>query len=458
MKFQCPKCSTNFVVADVKLPSANVFRFTCKKCSHRMRLRRVDADAVELLGDVQGTESLSPDFSDDEVWYAMIGGTQQGPFTREHIGDLITRGETRADVFVWAAPMPEWQRANELEEFGPWTSGTGAVVASSRNEPELEMPSSEFSDAYDMQNEEDGEHAERAESTASFLASAFSKQSKRDGEANADSAAWEKSGNTPHEDDFGTGAGEQTRQFFQTAGLYKRRRMHRVAAIVGICVSVLLTLLIVADVTGVIAIPGFGYVYEIAGREDPNVERAVERVQEKLSRPDLDPEKRKQLQAQLLGIKKRVPGATPVAAVTSGIEKEKIIENDARKLAVSVYSDQDKQPAALALPSPEELEVPNLPEGLTAEAIYKVISDNNRSMSLCLAEAMRKGESLKGRMDVELTIDAKGRVTEATIKDPDYARSSFGSCTVRRVLNWRFPRFDGDPVTVVFPYVLSAGM
>ena len=46
----------------------------------------------------------------------------------------------------------------------------------------------------------------------------------------------------------------------------------------------------------------------------------------------------------------------------------------------------------------------------------------------------------------------------AAINTDKYKSSSMGQCTVKRVQTWKFPRFNGDPVTVVFPYVLTLGL
>jgi TonB family protein len=95
---------------------------------------------------------------------------------------------------------------------------------------------------------------------------------------------------------------------------------------------------------------------------------------------------------------------------------------------------------------------------LTQDAIFKVINDNNRSMSLCYGEAARKGEKLRGKMEVQITIDHGGNVTEVSIETAKFSGTTMGDCTMRRVKNWKFPKFSGEAVTVVFPYVLSSSL
>ena len=82
-----------------------------------------------------------------------------------------------------------------------------------------------------------------------------------------------------------------------------------------------------------------------------------------------------------------------------------------------------------------------------------MIVDNNRAMNLCYAEAVRKGELPKGKMEVEITIGASGSVTQVNIDSPGFQDSAMADCTIRRVKNWKFPKFNGSPVPVSFPLI-----
>jgi hypothetical protein len=69
---------------------------------------------------------------------------------------------------------------------------------------------------------------------------------------------------------------------------------------------------------------------------------------------------------------------------------------------------------------------------------------------------MKAGEKLSGKMEVEMSIAANGVVRSATIGTARFSGTTIGNCTVTTVKRWKFPRFNGEPVTVIFPYVLSA--
>ena len=269
--------------------------------------------------------------------------------------------------------------------------------------------------------------------------------------------------------------GESTRVYMATAGIYKKRRNNRIAAVIATVVVLLIAGFIVMDQQGLIVLPGMGAVYDVAGVEDPNVDRALQRTEGKLSEEDLDPKKRAQLEslrrrlldrsaetAQAKGGKKKAdaPKVTGTTTADPTTDKEGVKENAAtgteeHNMAEQLFGDTRKQETGLTLAKPENIQTPNLPEGITPEAIYKVVADNNTSMKLCYAEASRKSEKLAGKMEVQMTIAPTGDVSAADITTPQFKNSTMGTCTVKRVKTWKFPRFNGDPVTVQFPYVLQ---
>lgn len=269
--------------------------------------------------------------------------------------------------------------------------------------------------------------------------------------------------------------GEETRVFMATAGIYRRRRQQNMASVAAAVVALALTTFIVMDVTGYIVLPGMGAFYDYAGMVDPNIDRAVERVQEKLQDEKLTEqerlaleERRKALQAALLGGTEEEPQGRRESrrgkrqkrkrpTAETGIEEKETLNDTERSIAMDIFSDDRKQDTRIQLADPSAIRTPNLPKGLTQKAIYEVIVENNRSMKLCVTEALRKGEKISGKMEVQLTIGATGAVSDVQILTGRFRNSTIGSCAVKRVGSWRFPRFNGEPVAVVFPYVLSAG-
>ena len=137
------------------------------------------------------------------------------------------------------------------------------------------------------------------------------------------------------------------------------------------------------------------------------------------------------------------------------VQKKRPVQGD--DLLTDLFGDTRKQESKMALQQPEAIQSAHLPEGLTAESVLDVISNNSLSIKLCLDQAMRKGEKPKGRLDIKVTIAPTGAVQDVAITTPRFNHSTMARCTKKRIRQWRFPPFEGDPIPVEFPYVLSAG-
>lgn len=47
-------------------------------------------------------------------WFVAAGDKQEGPYSEDEFRDLIARGNVRADTYVWADGMPDWQYAGDI--------------------------------------------------------------------------------------------------------------------------------------------------------------------------------------------------------------------------------------------------------------------------------------------------------------------------------------------------------
>lgn len=300
----------------------------------------------------------------------------------------------------------------------------------------------------------------QAVSRGGFARKTGSHDSPEDGDLDPNLMKPLRMGVNPDQSYIKAAPGEATRVFMATAGIFDRQRKNRIAAVVGSLVFCLVAGTVTLDLMGYIEIPGFGLFYSVTGFEDPNLDRAVKRVEDKLVDSNMNQEERLRLRQQLMGLNKKRKVSGPRVnlkpVVQQGIEDTSSLTKTEKDLATSIFTDRRKKRQKIKLAKPEDISTPNLPDGLTAASIYKVISDNNRSMTLCLTEAMRKGEMPRGKMEVTLTIAANGGVTQVTIAG--FENSPMAECTIRRVKTWKFPKFNGTPVPVSFPYVLSAGL
>lgn len=56
-------------------------------------------------------------------WFVAVGDKQEGPYSEDEFRDLIARGNIRADTYVWADGMQDWQYAGDI----PGLLSTGRV-------------------------------------------------------------------------------------------------------------------------------------------------------------------------------------------------------------------------------------------------------------------------------------------------------------------------------------------
>jgi predicted Zn finger-like uncharacterized protein len=403
VKFKCPKCQTRHQIEDRELPVGQALRFTCPNCSHTLGLRRRE-ETARPPADAAQSDAMPP--------------LPPSP------GDVPT-GIPPAPPPMRRPAAPPQRRDNPFEESGARAS-----------EPQGETPDEGggISDPDEMPPARAGYHT--------------------------------------------AAPGESTRMFMDVAGIYRHRRNTKIAAISAGVFTVLLSVVLVADVTGIISIPFLGAVYDMTGMADPNVARAIARVESKLHDVSLSAEEREALRRKLLGLSEAAPKTsrakgtgpvatapatpgptpTPTSTVTQGVADTKSLDTHQRGMAEDVFGAGQKKERELRVVDADDIQAPNLPQGLTHDAIYKVINDNSRSMSLCYAEASRRGQRMNGKMEIQITINAAGQVADVSIETPRFQRTPMGFCAAKRVKNWRFPRFNGEPVTVVFPYVLSAGL
>jgi hypothetical protein len=465
VKCTCPKCGARHELADDKVPSSVVLRFTCKSCGDVTRLRR-EADTLIVVAAPEASRAVQPPPAPrpplvSGPWYVLIGREPRGPFSNSEIATLLEHGEVSGHSYVWCAGLQGWVPLGMVEVFA---SVSGLRQRSQDTRTDL--------------------HSLATVAGTLKAQSAASSSLLEGPSAGLPPTQGVPVTGGPRSPDGATAAGEvyqasppgeATRTFMATAGLYQRRRRQRLALGIGITGTLALVALVALDLGGVLALPGMGALYDATGFVDPNLDRAVKRIQSKLEGEGLTAEEREVLRQKLLGLEGRkhpAPNPTPAAvprvrrkgaagapAVSQiGLPESRTLGAKERRLADTVFSDGRKREAGPRLADPAELVAPNLPSGLTQEAIFQVINENSRSMKLCLEDAFKKGERVQGRMELEVDIAADGSVLAARVTSPQFRGSALASCTIRRVKGWRFPRFKGEPVTVTFPYVLSAGL
>lgn len=96
--------------------------------------------------------------------------------------------------------------------------------------------------------------------------------------------------------------------------------------------------------------------------------------------------------------------------------------------------------------------------GLKDDVAGKVVSDNMKSFSLCIEEALRRNPNLKvGAITVNLTVGASGAVTAAHIAPAQHENTDWGACMMKAGKRIVFPSSDGE-TEVQVPLKLGVAM
>jgi hypothetical protein len=254
-------------------------------------------------------------------------------------------------------------------------------------------------------------------------------------------SAWPES--MPEADD--PDSSDETRAVIALAGIEDTFARRRRSALALIGIGVILIATIVLDLVGIIEIPGVDLRNRIGIAPRPEVP-AVKNGRTKA----LSPAARRRMRRDLLG------GGKPPSPTRP--KKRHGLSAAERRVAADIFASDEKRDVRLQTPKGVGIRAPNLPDGLSAKAVTDVIAENSSSAALCLAESMRRSTVPPGRMEIEITILPSGRVSDARTSTGRYAGTQFASCVTRRIHNWRFPSFAGDPVTVVYPYIVSSEM
>lgn len=95
---------------------------------------------------------------------------------------------------------------------------------------------------------------------------------------------------------------------------------------------------------------------------------------------------------------------------------------------------------------------------LDKEDIDKVVKRRLAAIRYCYEKELTHLQSLAGKVSVSFTIDASGRVSQASIKESTLGNGTVENCILRTFERMRFPSpVGGGIVTVTYPFVFKAG-
>jgi TonB family protein len=84
-----------------------------------------------------------------------------------------------------------------------------------------------------------------------------------------------------------------------------------------------------------------------------------------------------------------------------------------------------------------------------------VASGHSTEINKCFADGKKKNGALKGTINLQLQVDAGGKVhrvqVQSSLRDPLVA-----ACVVKSANSWKFPaRTNGDVTTVSYPFAVN---
>jgi hypothetical protein len=77
---------------------------------------------------------------------------------------------------------------------------------------------------------------------------------------------------------------------------------------------------------------------------------------------------------------------------------------------------------------------------------------SNKGVKSCFVTQRNETGDLPRGVKVKLTIQPSGKVSSASIPGGEWAGTDFDACLSGAVKSIQFPPFDGDPVTVTYPF------
>ncbi len=94
--------------------------------------------------------------------------------------------------------------------------------------------------------------------------------------------------------------------------------------------------------------------------------------------------------------------------------------------------------------------------GLTNQEVQAVIRANLNQIRHCYETLLQRSPSASGKVKVNFTIDATGRVSAATINSDTIGDATMSGCVTGKIVRWKFPTpRGGQNVNVTYPFVFN---
>ena len=96
--------------------------------------------------------------------------------------------------------------------------------------------------------------------------------------------------------------------------------------------------------------------------------------------------------------------------------------------------------------------------GLDRDIVRRIVRAHINEVRHCYNQGLAKDPDLGGKVAVQFTIVASGKVGESKLESTTLSDQGVGECVAKAVKRWKFPKPQGGvDVTVTYPFVLSPG-
>ena len=90
---------------------------------------------------------------------------------------------------------------------------------------------------------------------------------------------------------------------------------------------------------------------------------------------------------------------------------------------------------------------------LDHDLVSRVVRAHFPEARECYAAVLASNAEASGVVGVDFTIGTDGEVSEAVVFADDFADATMQTCMRETILRWKFPRPDGGPVVVSYPFL-----
>lgn len=134
-------------------------------------------------------------------------------------------------------------------------------------------------------------------------------------------------------------------------------------------------------------------------------------------------------------------------------------KSEKRKKAPIPPKEQSQKPAANPEPAPKTDRLPLHKRGddsnIDSAGVMKVIRASNAAIKRCYDKALITKPSLKGKIAVKIVVKEDGRVGSVDLSEDTLRDAEVAKCVKGIISRLRFPKPEGGPATIVYPYSFS---